>query len=194
LGIEKSKISAEAIKAAQERALEAVANRGAGVGGPDQFSQLLDLSQISDAMPRGPNDEEVPSMFFEPELQMTEEEMLEADPVGQMSWTEQFKDAVEMSEFPTPGGALKELVILLLAGGLSCALIVGSDYYLRQFYTNVGFIPNPEEVVMRDTENVALPEGWTNNMSEEDFMKYQDSVGGTPTTSAPKVGSLLQDL
>jgi hypothetical protein len=194
LGLEKSKISAEAIKAAQERAQQAVANRGSAVGGPGQFSQLLDLTQISDTEPRGPNGEEIPSMFFEPELQMTEEEMKEADPVGQLSWPEQVRDVMKMSEFPTPGGAFKELLVLLLAAGVSGAVIVGSDYVLRQFYTGLGFIPNPEEVIMRDTENIALPEGWTNNMSEEDFMKFQDGAGTAATPAASKVGSVPLDL
>lgn len=189
LGLEKSKITADAIKAAQERALQAVANRG----NPDQFSQILDLSQISDTK-RLPNGEEIPDMFFEPELEMTEEEIREADPLGEKSWLEQFTEVLKMSEFPTPGDAFKDLIILTVASFVSGFVILGSDYVLREAYTSVGLIPGPEEVIMRDAENIALPEEWTNNMSEEDFMKYQDGVGRTSTSAAVKDASVPQDL
>jgi hypothetical protein len=37
---------------------------------------------------------------------------------------------------------------------------------------------------------MVLPEGWTNNMSEEDFMKFQDEVGkaGSSAGSSTKSG------
>jgi hypothetical protein len=194
LGIEESKISAEAIKAAQERAQQAVANRGLGSGGgPGQPVPLLDLTQISDTAPRGPDGEEIPAMFFEPELQMTEEEMKEADPVGQLPWQEQLKDALDKSDFPTPGAAVKELLFVVVGAVASGAFIVGLDYLLRQFYTDLGFIPRPEDII-QGADNIALPEGWTQNMSEEDFMKYQDEVGGAVKSAASAIKSSLPDL
>ena len=167
LGIEESKVTADYIQAAQERAKLAIENGGM----PD----MLDLSQISSTAPRGKKDD-VPDMFYEPEDEMTEAEMIEADPDGQLPLLEQAMKEIGLADWPTPLEAFKEVFLVLGLMFFSCVLITQWDGFLRDVYTGLGFIPRPEDI-MQGTENIALPEGWTNGMSEDDFMNFQDEVG-----------------
>ena len=173
LGIEKSVVSKEAIKEAEERAKAGVANRGAG----GEMETMLDLTQISQTAPRG-QDDETPAMFYEPETEMTEEEMKEADPDGQMPILDQVRKELSLATWPTPAKAIKEIALLLFIFVFTSALIINWDNFLRNFYTDLGFIPRPEDI-MQGSENLALPDGWTNGMSEDDFMKFQDEVAAT---------------
>ena len=175
LGIERSKVSVEAIQAAQERAKQAVENKMSG-------ATQLDLSQITSDGPRGEQDENIPTMFFEPEAEMSEEEMREADPDGQLSFIEQTMKEIKAATWPTPGAVIKEVVLLLVVGALSTVIIINWDNLLREFYTSVGLIPT-EEQIMKGTENLVLPDGWTNGMSEDDFMNFREEM----TTSSPSV-------
>ena len=175
LGIERSKVSVEAIQAAQERAKQAVENKMSG-------ATQLDLSQITSDGPRGEQDENIPTMFFEPEAEMSEEEMREADPDGQLSFIEQTMKEIKAATWPTPGAVIKEVVLLLVVGALSTVIIINWDNLLREFYTSVGLIPT-EEQIMQGTENLVLPDGWTNGMSEDDFMNFREEM----TTSSPSV-------
>ena len=182
LGIEKSKVSAEAIQAAQERAASGIANQGGNF-------QQLDLSQISSEAPRG-EDNKMPAMFYNPEDEMTEEEMIEADPDGQLSIPEQIMKEINAATWPTPVAALKEVGLLIAVVVLTAAAIIGWDNFLRETYTSFGFIPTPEDI-MKGSENMVLPDGWTNGMSEDDFMNFQDEVGKTTGGSqSPSVSSL----
>lgn len=180
LGIERSTVSVDAIKAAQERAKSAIENRQSGA---DQ----LDLSQISLEAPRG-DDENVPAMFFEPEAEMTEEERVEADPDGQLSYPEQFMKEIGAATWPTPLAALKEVVVLIVVATTSCYLILGWDNFLRETYTNLGFIPRPEDI-MKGSEDMVLPDGWTNGMSEDDYMDFRNEASGeSPSVAQIKKG------
>ena len=146
----------------------------------------LDLTQITSTEgPRGEG-EDVPAMFYDPSKEMSEEEMKEADPDGQLSIPEQVVKEVSMSEWPTAFGALKEgiLVVLLIVG--TAALIVNWDAFLREAVMNIGIVPRPEDV-MQGSENIALPDGWTNGMSEDDFMNFQDEVGTFSSSPAPEL-------
>jgi hypothetical protein len=179
LGIEESKVSKEAIQAAQERAKAGIANQATG--------QMLDLSQITQTAPRGEKDDDLPGFLYEPEDEMTEEEMKEADPDGQLSIPQWAAKELAATSWPTPLAALKEVVVLVATIALTAGIIIGWDNVLRNAYTEFGFIPRPEDI-MQGTENLVLPEGWTNGMSEDDFMKFQDEVG--QSTSSPSVSSL----
>lgn len=180
MGIERSTVSVEAIQAAQERAKTAVENQMSG-------ASQLDLTQISGEAPRGEEGENVPAMFFEPEAEMTEEEMIEADPDGQLNFIDQTMKEIKASTWPTPGAVIKEVFILLLVGALSTVILVNWDNFLRDFYTNMGMIPKSEEI-MKGTENMVLPDGWTNGMSEEDFMNFREEQ----SSSSPSVDQLKQ--
>lgn len=181
LGLERSKVSVEAIQAAQEQAKSAVENKQSG-------ASMLDLSQISAEAPRGEMDENLPAMFFEPEAEMSEEEMIEADPDGQLSFMEQAMKEIKAATWPTPAAVIKEVALLLIVGGLSGVILINWDNVLREFYTNVGLIPSPEEIT-KGTENLVLPEGWTDGMSEDDYMNFRDEVGSSsPSVEAVKQG------
>jgi len=140
---------------------------------------MLDLSQISQTRPRG-QDEDVPDIFYEPESEMTPEEMKEADPLGEQPLLDQAMKELAETIWPTPISALKEVVILVAVIAGTAALIIGWDNLLRDFYTNVGLIPGPEDL-KTGAENMVLPDGWTDGMSEDDFMKFQDEVGKAAT-------------
>ena len=87
--------------------------------------------------------------------------------------------------------AFKEVGLLIAVVVLTASLIIGWDNFLRETYTNLGFIPKPEDI-MKGSENMVLPDGWTNGMSEDDFMNFQDEVGKegskSPSVSAIKNG------
>eukprot|EP00980_Cylindrotheca_fusiformis_P026300 scaffold15772_cov162-Cylindrotheca_fusiformis.AAC.2 len=176
LGIEKSKISMEAIQAAEERAKSGAANSG------ESSFQQLDLSKITSDSPRGKGDN-VPAMFFDAEEELTEEEMAEADPDGQLSLKDQALKEIGAATWPTPVSALKEVVLLIAVVAFTAALIINWDNFLRELYTSIGLIPS-EDDLMKGAESLVLPEGWTNGMSEEDLMNFQDEVGKS-VTAAP---------
>lgn len=186
LGIKKSTVSEQTKKELEQRAKQRAANRLAGGGAADDNTfGGIDLSQISQTAPRGPDDN-VPSMFYEPEQDMTEEEMKEADPVGQLPIMDQLMDTLNTATWPKPAAAAKDVVILVTTVALSALLLVGWDGFLRDTYTNFQFIPKPEEVT-QPKENLVLPDGWTDNMSEEDLLKFQDAAAamGSAPSSAP---------
>lgn len=131
-------------------------------------------------------------MFYNPADEMSEEEMEEADPDGQLSIPDQFSKEVQAATWPTPGAALKEVGLLIFVVVLTSSLIIGWDNFLRNTYTNVGFIPTSEDI-NKGSENMVLPEGWTKGMSEDDFMNFQDEVGSSASSSSPSVKQ-FQDL
>ena len=179
LGIEESKMSQEAVQAAQERAKAVLANQGSG--------QMLDLSQITQTAPRG-KDDDLPAFLYDPEDEMTEEEMKEADPDGQLSIPQWAAKELSATSWPTPFAALKEVIVLVATIALTAAIIIGWDNVLRTAYTDFGFIPKPEDI-MQGAENLVLPQGWTDGMSEDDFMKFQDEVGKVASSPAISSGS-----
>jgi hypothetical protein len=181
LGIEKATVSIEAIKQAEERAKSGIAN------GPNQG---LDLTKISNVGPSSAQDDK-PSMLYDPADDMTDEEMKEADPTGQLTIPEQVSIEWEGATWPTFGAALKEVVLLVAIVAFTGGLIIGWDSILRDLYTNLNFIPRAEDI-MNGSENMVLPEGWTNNMSEEDFMKFQDEVGKAGSSAGSSVKSGIQ--
>ncbi|MGK3754338.1 MAG: hypothetical protein ACI8RD_006647, partial [Bacillariaceae sp.] len=116
LGIEKR--SPEEIKELEEKALASAnaareGSASAGAGGNEKLSQMLDLSQISTDEPRGP-DENLPAMMYDPAKDMTDEEMVEADPTGQLPVFEQFMRVMKMAKFPEPSSVVVEVIILVV--------------------------------------------------------------------------------
>jgi hypothetical protein len=165
-------------KEMEERAKQRAANRQAGGGAADDNTfGGIDLTQISQTKPRGPKDDDaLASIFYEPEMDMTPEEMAEADPVGQLPIPDQIMDTIKTATWPKPGKAVKDVVILVSTVALSALLLVAWDGFLRDFYTSFNFIPTPEQVT-QPTDNLVLPDGWTDNMSETDLLKFQGDVG-----------------
>ena len=133
-------------------------------------------------------------MFFEPETQMTEEEMAEADPVGLLSIPEQVATEWNAASWPTFMATLKEVLLLIFIVAFTGGLIISWDSFLRETYTNIGILPKKEEM-MTGSENLALPEGWLDGMSEDDVMNFQDerasSSSSSSKSSSPSVNALL---
>lgn len=142
MGLEKSVISKELIK---EAAVEA-ARKG----------ESLDLSQIRGNIPQN-----MPSMLYDPEDEMTQEERIQVDPVSQLSLLKQAENELSNAKWPKFGNALREVVIMFLVVGVTAAIIIFWDKFLRDFYTSNGLIPSSEDIKMR-FEGLELPEGWTN--------------------------------
>ena len=179
MGIEKSKISQEAIQEAQQRAQAALADRSSG------GEQLLDLNQISQTAPRG-QDDDIPAILYNPEDEMTEDEKNEADPDGLKPIPDQVMKEISEATWPTLGAAFREVFLVFGVIGITAAAIITWDNFLRETYTSFGFIPRPEDI-MNGSENMVLPDGWTNGMSEDDFMNFQDEVGKAASTISGSV-------
>ena len=181
MGIKKAAVDQEALKAREERAKARMDALRAGQPVDDTFGGI-DLSQISQEAPRGGNADNLPSMFYEPELEMTKEEMAEADPVGQLPIYDQVVDTIKTATWPSITRVTKDVFILTVSILVSALLLVGWDGLLRDTYTGLGLIPTPEQVT-QPTDNLVLPDGWTDNMSEEDLMKFQDDTSSTSSSS-----------
>ena len=179
LGIEKSKVSAEAIKAAEERARARIADGG---------FQALDLSQITTQASSSSQDEN--SIFFEPEEEMSEEEIKEGDPVGQLSIQEQVKAELSAAIWPTFGAAMKKAGIILIIGAVTCFFVVEWNDLVRDLFMNVGLIPRPEDFTF-DSEKILLPEGWADGMTDEDVMKFQEEFGYSVDAISSSVSSVI---
>lgn len=176
LGIEKSKISAEYIQAKKEQALNA------GPGGssdPDQFAGL-DLSKISSTPTGGESkwNEDMPSMFYDPEDELTKEEQEEVDPVMKLNPIEQGLNELNNAKWPGLGAALKEVGLLILIVAFSAVLIIGWDKLLRELYTTLGFIPTKEGIANYASrfDSLDLPKGFTDGMNEADVAQFTDTV------------------
>jgi hypothetical protein len=179
MGLKKSALAEETKKELEERAKARIAAARAGEPLDDTFGGI-DLSKISQEAPRGrQQDDNLPSMFYEPELEMTPEEMAEADPVGQMSIPEQFMDTMKTATWPKLTKVFKDVFILVTTILLSALLLVGWDGFLRDTYTSLKLIPTPEQIT-QPADNLVLPDGWTDNMSEDDLMKFQDDTVKKP--------------
>lgn len=133
MGLEKSVISKQIIQEANERA-----KAGESVQG-------LDLSKI-----RGNIPDNMPSMLYDPEDEMTEEEKEEVDPVGQMNLIKQAENELTNAKWPGTGAVLREVATMLAVVAVTAALIIFWDRFLREFYTNdLKMIPSKEMINTR---------------------------------------------
>jgi hypothetical protein len=165
MGLEKAKLSKQIIQEANQRA-----KAGERVQG-------LDLSQIRGNLPEG-----MPSVLYDPEDEMTDEEKKEVDPVGQMSIVQQFQNELTNAKWPQPMAALKEVAVMFVVVAVTGALIIFWDRFLRDTYTNIGLIPSSDAIKMR-FDGLELPEGWTNMMSEDDIANLPQGIREGAVTS-----------
>lgn len=197
LGVEKDPATQQYIAEAAARAKAAVGNKNPG--------SSLDLSQISTGEePKksggggGGNalwDEDMPTMLYDPTEELTEEERKEVDQVGQMPILDQVLTELRASKWPDFGSALKQVGIVIMIVVVSAALIIGWDNTLRNFYTDLGFIPRKDEIPGQLQQGLELPEGFTNNMSDEDLSKLtkeMNEAGKSVVDST--VGSAIENL
>jgi len=196
LGIEKSKVTADYIKAKTEAALQAGPG---GMSDPDQFGGL-DLSQISSTKKRSSDwNEDMPSMFYDPDEELTLEEREEIDPIMKKSPWEQAIHEMRLTKWPTMGAALKEVVLVLVLIAVTGVLVIYWDKFIREIYTSLKFIPTKEGIADYASrfDGLDLPKGWTDGMSEEDLAQFADKVNSATTSgssAAESIGGSLPDL
>lgn len=195
MGVEKSKVSADYIAQKNEAA------KAAGPGGQTDPSMFggLDLSKISDTKLKESAtkwDNEMPTMFFDPEKELSKEEQEEADPLMTKSILEQYRYEISQAKWPTPFGAIREVALMMVVIALSTVLIVGWDRILREFYTSVGFIPTKEDLANYAArfDGLDLPDGWMNNMNEVDVSQFSEKLSTAPSVTIPPVESGLPEL
>jgi len=183
IGIEKSVVTAKIIEEANARA-------AAG-----QSVEGLDLSQITGSLqppPSASDDEdafELPSMFYKPEEQLTEEQKMEVDKVSTMGLFEQAKDELKYVEWPDLISTIKEVGLVLLLSGVTGWLLINWDLFLRDSYTGFGWIPRPEDIGTQ-FEGLELPDGWTDMMSEDDLADLPSQAVDIAAPASNKIGGL----
>lgn len=169
MGVEKEDTSW--IEEARQRAIEEKQNK--------QAAQSLDLSQISTGNEPGQKgekwDESLPNMMYDPADYLSEEEQAEADAVGQLPVWEQAITEIKASTWPDFGAVLSRLALLTAVIGLTGALIINFDAALRDLYTGLGMIPRPEDIPSQ-MDDISLPEGFTNNMDENDLARITEEM------------------
>ena len=184
LGMEKSKISEDYIRK-KEAAANAAGSASAASDDNNQFVGL-DLSQISSVKKESSSqwNEEMPSMFYDPEQELTKEEQEEVDPMMKKNVIQQGLNELENAKWPGPGAALREVALMLGVIVATAALIIFWDRFLRTVYISAGFVPSKEDLANYADRfsGLDLPKGWTNNMDENDIQKLgeivQDKVSG----------------
>ena len=187
LGIEKSKVSAEYIQQKQKMAVAAGSAKAAAEQNSQNYFAGLDLSQISDGSRSrrdeptiwGENEEDTPSMFYDPDDKLTEEERVEVYPMMRKSILEQGLNELRNAKWPDWASALREVVLMAVVIVVTGALIILWDKGLRTLYTDIlHFVPTKEEIANYAArfDGLDLPKGWTDNMSEQDVARLTDTV------------------
>lgn len=195
MGLEKSKVSADYIQSKTTQAKQG----GPGQTDPDSFGGL-DLSQISDKAPAGERkstyDETLPSMFYDPEDDLTKEEQMEVDPISKENPFKQGLNELSNAKWPGLTAALREVVVLVIVVAVTGFIIIEWDQLLRTVYTTAGFIPNSDSLAKYAArfDGLDLPAGWTNNMSDSDVSNMAEQVNTPGGAAAAAVGSSLPNL
>eukprot|EP00979_Chaetoceros_neogracilis_P012578 scaffold3357_cov268-Chaetoceros_neogracile.AAC.19 len=141
----KSVATQEAIKSATQKAM----------AGEAASTPTVDLSKFD-------------NLLSDPEDELTNEQMAEIDKVGQMNIIEQIKDEYKNTRLPSPDATLKQAGLMIVIFLVTATLILKADEFLRFQYTDWGFIPKSGEVL--DYSDLTLPEGFTDQMSDEDLI------------------------
>jgi preprotein translocase subunit SecE len=204
MGLEKSKVSADYIQSKTTQAKQGGPPGGAGANmDPDSFGGL-DLSQISDSASaagerKSTYDETLPSMFYDPEDDLTKDEQNEVDPIRMENPIKQGLNELTNAKWPGPAAALREVVVLIVVVAVTGFMIIEFDQLLRSLYTTAGFIPSSESLAKYAArfDGLDLPSGWTNNMSDKDVSNMAEQVNSAPdvaAAAAAAAGSKLPKL
>lgn len=201
MGLEKSKVSADYIAQRQQQAVgmgsAAAANESNNAdsfGGLDlsQISTVKAVSQQKSGALWGDQEEDVPSMFYDPEDELSAEERAEIDPMGQKGFLDQALNELQNAKWPDPASALREVGLMIVVVAVTGALIIGWDKLLRGVYTDVlHFIPSQADLAnyVNRFDGLDLPAGWTDNMNDADISAFSDTVvggsGASSSTSLP---------
>lgn len=174
LGMEESEESRLAIEAMAERAR----NRAAG----GSTGSDLDLSQISS----GGKQDDTMSIYYEPEDDMTEEEMKEADTLGQEPFFDQMIYEVKESTFPSASNVAIKVVLLVGFAIFSSFCVIKWDATIRAFYASQGMIPTTEEIAAI-SENAM-------RMAQDLNAQSVQSAASSAAASSSSSGLTLPDL
>ena len=183
LGIEKSKVTADYIAQRERRAREA------GPPGAQQDENSfggLDLTKISQVKQTTSDwDENMPTMFYDPEDDLSKEEQEEVDPIMTKNPIEQGLYELSQSKWPDAFSALREVVLMFVIIGISTLVVTSWDTILRTVYTNFGFIPTAEDIANYASrfDGLDLPDGWTSGMTDVDVQTYSDTLSNSPAAS-----------
>lgn len=176
--MEKSQVSAEYIKK-REQAANAAGTASAASEDNNRFGGL-DLSQISSVKQQSSSqwNEDMPSMFYDPEDEMSKEEQEAVDPVMKKNIVQQGLNELQNAKWPGPGAALREVALMLGVIAITAALIIFWDKLLRTVYMGAGFIPSKEDLAQYADRfsGLDLPKGWTDNMNQKDIEKLGDMI------------------
>lgn len=196
MGLEKSKVTADYIQQKQRQAVEAGVPPAVSSQASSDVFGGLDLSQISsaaDATERGGSQwsEDMPSMFYDPDDELSEEEKDEVDPLRKANPIEQATNELGNAKWPGPAAALREVVVLAVVVAITAVLIISWDKLLREIYTSFGFIPSKEDLANYASrfDGLDLPKGWTNNMSEGDVATFTEKVNAVGSSIPKAAGS-----
>ena len=172
LDIEKSVATAEAIKKAEMRA-----KNMAQADDPD-----LDMSVFEKRLLSNPEDE------------LTDEEMAQIDPVGQMNPVQQALEELGQTKFPGPLDVAKTVGFMAVIFAISAFVILKSDEILRELYTNWGFIPAPDQKFNYD-ETLKLPADWNKDLNDlSGVFNAATKALGVQAPSAPVPAAPVLDV
>jgi len=168
---------------------------GAAVGksasaSPGDISQMLDLTQISMDKPREPEDG-MPAFMYDPAKDMTDEEMIEADPTGQLSIFEQFTLTLGKAKYPPPNELVVEVIILVITITVTATVIYTWDNWMRELAFYFSMVPRPE-VTLQNMDGMVLPDD-PGPLVGADMLK-QLQEGAKQTFNSVQDGSLIDQL
>jgi len=143
LGLEESQVSKEFLA---EAAARAAMRSGSGGGGGSR----LDLSKISDGSSK------ILSINYDPEDEMTQEEMESADPLGFKPFQEQMTFEFGQTTFPDLFSTFSRVVVLVIVAFTTGFLIITTDSLVREVMMAKGFIPRPEDIINAKEAGLAL--------------------------------------
>ena len=150
LNVSKSVATVEAIKQATARAM----NTG------NDSPTTLDLSKVGQDLLDTSDEDDLP-----------EEIKRDLDKVGQLSFWQQAMEEFKNTRFPSMDATLKQAILMIVIFAVTATIILKVDEWLRILYTSWGFIPRSGEIM--DYSNLALPEGFTDQMTDADVGKMQ---------------------
>jgi len=146
LNVSKSVATVDAIKQATARAMN------------PSDTPTLDLSKIGGDLLDTSDEDELP-----------EDVKRELDKVGQLPFWEQAMEEFKNTRFPSMDATLKQAILMIVIFAVTASIILKVDEWLRLLYTSWGFIPKSGEIL--DFSNLALPEGFTDQMTDVDVSK-----------------------
>jgi hypothetical protein len=129
-----------------------VEQRAAQRGSSNMFSGMVDLSKVTSSE----NSFDKLSINYDPEDEMTEEEMRLADPLGYQPVLEQYLFELKETTFPNLTTTVSKVGLLIALGFVTGALILQTDQTVRALYVQRGMLPSPEDIRVAQSSGLEL--------------------------------------